>query len=371
MKQFAEWATALRVKYRNDLFFRTTLYVVLLQFLVVFGCVVAFWWTLSYTNERVLSSVVESIRAIVESRPGATPESLSLSVAELQRRSIAFVFVTLSAVAVVMGLVLARFTLKPARNTLRQQKLFISNVAHELRTPLSTIKTSTEVALLDDKLPPGIRRTLLEVGEELNRISEIINNLLSLNALSRPERMQFSEVNLSSLAEEVVQRLLPLARERGIRVTTRREQSIAVWGNATALEQVMTNLLKNALSYTPEGGKGMVTLTLRPDLSGMVLFSVSDNGIGISQEDLFHIFEPFYRADTSRVRRVRKSGTGLGLTIVNEMVRMHQGKIQIKSAKGKGTAVSVYLPQLTRGNDKDHSNTRALNEVSLDFSGTE
>ena len=77
----------------------------------------------------------------------------------------------------------------------------------------------------------------------------------------------------------------------------------------------------------------------------MVLFSVADTGVGISQEDLGRIFEPFYRADTSRVRRVKQSGTGLGLTIVNEMVRAHHGRIDIESQRGKGTTVSVCLPR--------------------------
>ena len=76
----------------------------------------------------------------------------------------------------------------------------------------------------------------------------------------------------------------------------------------------------------------------------MMLLSVSDTGIGISQEDLFHVFEPFYRADTSRARKIKKSGTGLGLTIVNELVRVHHGKIRIQSALRKGTNVHVYLP---------------------------
>lgn len=242
------------------------------------------------------------------------------------------------------GVLLARFTLKPARETLRYQKLFISNVAHELRTPLSVIKTSTEVALIDDTLPKDIKDTLHDVGEELDRISEIINNLLSLNTLTRPERMQFQHVDMEPVVKTVIARYLSLAQERGIRLVFKKGGHTSVWGNAGALEQIITNLVKNAISYTPKDTEGVVSVTVQPEEEN-VLISVSDTGIGIGEEDLFHIFEPFYRADMSRVRRIRKSGSGLGLTIVNELVRMHHGKIQVQSTERKGTIVSILLPQ--------------------------
>ena len=250
-----------------------------------------------------------------------------------------------------------------SRDILESQKLFISNVAHELRTPLSTIKTSSEVALLDDRLSKDTKRAFGEIVEEANRISEIINNLLSLNTLVRPERMQFSSVDIAPLSEHALHRHQALARERGIRMLLRKEPGALVWGNAVALEQIMMSLVKNALSYTPQNSRGVVTVVVRPEPPAkeggppMVLFSVADTGVGISQEDLGRIFEPFYRADTSRVRRVKQSGTGLGLTIVNEMVRAHHGRIDIESHKGKparpdgsghsggGTTVSVCLPR--------------------------
>ena len=100
---------------------------------------------------------------------------------------------------------------------------------------------------------------------------------------------------------------------------------------------------------TPRGSDGHIHITVRPE-GDMTLLEVRDNGIGITQEDLFHIFEPFYRADMSRVRKIKKSGSGLGLTIINEIVRVHHGKIQIQSALRKGTHVQVYIP---KGNDDE------------------
>lgn len=263
------------------------------------------------------------------------------------------------------GGLLARFTLGPARDTLRYQKLFISNVAHELRTPLSVIKTSTEVGLIDPKLSPATKETLNDIVGELDRVSEIINNLLSLNTLTRPERMKFENVDLSNLVEQVVKRHALLAGERNIAVVLDCDKTAVVWGNATALEQVVANLVKNAISYTPRGKGGVVTVMAQPQ-GEMMLLKVSDSGIGISQEDLFHIFEPFYRADMSRVRKVKKSGSGLGLTIVNEIVRVHHGKIQIQSALRKGTNVLVHLPP-GRNVSVVSPRTSYQGEVSSDF----
>ncbi len=267
----------------------------------------------------------------------------------------------------VFGLLFFRFMLLPTRNTLHYQKLFISNVAHELRTPLSTIKTSTEVALLDDRINVSTTKTFREIVRELDRISEIIDNLLSLNTLMRPERMRFSNTDLGALVEDVVGRHQHLAHERKITVSIKRDGPAIVWGNATALEQVLASIIKNALMYTQKNGTGMATVSLHPDYQGSVVFSVADNGIGIAQNDLAHVFEPFYRADTSRVRSVKSTGSGLGLTIVNEIVRAHHGKIHIESEQKKGTTVSVMLPvgvtkHMTPEIAQKHS------QVSVDFS---
>jgi len=298
--------------YSSDLFFRTAVHIVALQLGFVVLCIGAI--------------------LLVAASAGQGLAMLGL----------------LMAVSLAAAAVLIRLSLKPARDNLRHQKLFISNIAHELRTPLSIIKTNSEVALMDPGLDPDAASAFKETIGELNRISDIINNLLSLNTLARPERMQFKNLDLTPLAEAVVARYQPLARERGIKLALRHERGSIVWGNAVALEQVMSNIIKNALSYTSPKDSGSVTVVLRPQ-EGMVLFQVADSGVGMTQEELLHIFEPFYRADSSRNRRAAEEGSGLGLTIVNEMVRVHRGKIQVESRrksskKPGGTTVSVFLP---------------------------
>ena len=310
------WAIACWEKfahsYQSDLFFRTAVHIVALQTGFVVLCIGAL-----------------------------------LLVALFAKSSLLMLGLLLVAAVAAAGL-LIRLSLRPARDNLRHQKLFISNIAHELRTPLSIIKTNSEVALMDPTLQPDLRAAFAEIIGETGRMSEVINNLLSLNSLARPERMQFKNLDLIPLAEKVVARYETLSRERGTKLLLRAETGSIVWGNATGLEQVMSNLIKNALSYTPAHSKGSVSAVLRPQ-EGMVLFAVSDTGVGMTQEELLHIFEPFYRADGSRNRKGQEEGSGLGLTIVNEMVRVHRGKIQVESRRQSrkhpgGTTVSVLLP---------------------------
>jgi signal transduction histidine kinase len=367
LKRFVVWATVWREKYEADIFLRASVNVALLLSGLVVACVALFWFTLHYANEAVVRSIINNIQAIVLGTGSAPLES---SIQSIQGASVLFVFFGLVAVSAVFALLFSKFMLLPTRDTLHYQKLFISNVAHELRTPLSVIKTSTEVALLDPDMPASSRSVLDDIVRELDRISEIINNLLSLNSLMRPERMQMGNVRLGDIAERVIERLDPLARERNIELTLRKEGYDVVWGNATGLEQVVGNIIKNAVNYTQKATDGAVTVLIRPDYRGSIVFSVSDNGIGISQKDLAHIFEPFYRADTSRVRNIPHSGSGLGLAIVSDIVRNHHGKITIESARSSGTTVSVSLPVGRSPKEQEGHAVDAggRSEMSIDFS---
>lgn len=334
LKRFGEWGTALQERYRSDLFFHTSLNVIVVSAGFVLVCLGAF--ALSLWLHRVAW----------------------------------YIFVGILLAAGTFWVLLVRVMVRPARDTLHYQKLFIGNVAHELRTPLSIIKTSVEVALLDEKIAPSMRKLMVDIIGELDRISEIINNLLSLNILNRPEHIEFQNVDLGPLLDVSMKELSTLARERGVDIIIKKDDYRIVWGNATALKQVMTNLIRNAISYTPRGKGGVVTIAIHPDYHESVVFLVSDTGIGISKKDLFHIFEPFYRVDMSRVRNVRKIGSGLGLTIVNEIVRVHHGKINIQSAPRKGTTISVLLPSGMEPSASPESGMEhhAGSELSIDFS---
>ena len=371
LKRFEEWATGLHSKFRSDFFFRSTIYVVALQTGFVVVSVVAFSSILHYSNGQVIETVITHIAASAPTSTAAYSPILPQSIDAIQNASVAYVFAGIVAVGILFGTLLAYATLRPARNSLQYQKLFISNVAHELRTPLSTIKTSTEVTLLDPTISPDVRETLKDTVGELDRISDIINNLLSLNSFLRPERMEFANIDLGPIAEKVAARIRPLANQYAIDIRIKKHEYSTVWGNAAGLEQVMTNLVKNAVSYTPKGRGGVVTISVEPDYSGAIVLAVADTGVGIAQKDLFHIFEPFYRADLSRARRVKHEGSGLGLAIVNEITRAHRGKIHIQSAVGKGTTVSITLPSgTTPPGEAPHpaAEKESQSEISVDFS---
>ena len=267
-------------------------------------------------------------------------------------------------ITALFGYIIAYIALKPTRDALTSQKQFIGNVAHELRTPLSIIKTNIEVALLEDKLNPALRDTLLDNVDELDRTGDIINNLLSLNTLLNPEHVEFQNVDLGEVVDIALTKLSALAKQKNIAVTTTKGEFLLVWGNSAALEQVAMNLIKNALVYTPPNGH--VDITVVPNYRGHIELCVHDSGVGIAREDLFHVFEPFYRADRSRARA--HGGSGLGLTIVSELIKLHRGKITIQSTEKEGTAVLASLPCGKREGALSESSETTHNKVAIDFS---
>jgi signal transduction histidine kinase len=366
-KRFAESATDWLNRYRFDPFFRTEANIIGLQIafaLVILG-LVGMSFTLLYND--LSAAIQEGIRAGAASgSPSSIVPTVVERIASIKTQNLAIIVSVVVLTTGLFGYIIARITLAPTRNALASQKQFIGNIAHELRTPLAVIKTNTEVALMEGNVHPDLKKTLTSNIAELDRISEIINNLLSLSALVRPERMEFASVDLSALTNEVVGKFAHLAGRSGIDVTVRISPDTSVWGNSTALAQIVGNILKNAIQHSPRGGE--IAVTVAPAPGNQVELIVQDGGIGIAQKDLFRIFEPFYRADPSRVRG--SGGSGLGLTIVSELTKMHQGKIAIRSALGRGTTVSVFLPGASgRGKvGKEVADKPGLSEIAVDFS---
>ncbi|MCE9541791.1 HAMP domain-containing histidine kinase [Candidatus Kaiserbacteria bacterium] len=366
-KQFAESATGLVHRYRFDPFFRTEVNVLTLQVAFAFVMLGIFGIFFNFLYHNIATAIVEGIRAAIASGTvSSLGPAIVAQIEQIKNQNLYMLVGIMTVATVFFGYIVARVTLSPARNALASQKQFIGNIAHELRTPLSVIKTNTEVSLLDPSVTLDMRETLLSNIEEMDRISEIINNLLSLSALVRPERIEFSPVDLSLIADETIQKFAPLAKSNGHHVTLRKSPEALVWGNATALRQIVGNLIKNALTYTPPGGT--VRVTVEPTLQHSVELVVQDSGVGIARKDLFRIFEPFYRGDPSRTKS--QGGSGLGLAIVSELIKLHQGRINIKSAVGRGTTVSVFFPAVADkgvvGNEADHKS--GLNEIAVDFS---
>lgn len=364
-KRFAESVTDFAYKYRHDVFYRTGWNVVLLQigFATVLLAIMAVSLNLLY--DQIIQGLVNSIAASLAS--GTSPSLDSISIAASleyeKQRNIVLTATGVLIAAAVFSWLITRMALSPTRNALDSQKQFVGNIAHELRTPLSIIKTNTEVALFNERLDADTADTLRSNVEELDRISHIINNLLSMSALLRPEKMEFTNVDTDLIIDRVVSVLADLSERKQIAITVVRGPQRMVWGNAAALEQIMINIVKNALNYTPNGGG--VKVSSESNYLGQIELRVEDTGIGIAEKDFYHIFEPFYRGDQSRNRK--SGGSGLGLAIVSELIKVHKGSILIRSTPNVGTTVVVTLRP---GHKQKTGETPQIseNEVAMDFS---
>lgn len=370
LKPYVALVTDLTDKYRFNLFYKTATHVVALQVALALMSIIVVAWSIQHAQERTIETVGAGIVAGIFADSPASTQSLSEAVSRVSDETYLYSSIVVLLLNVLFGILIARYALWPTRNSLQFQKRFIGNIAHEIRTPLAIIKTNTEVALFDPKLPESVKETFDDTILELDRISETINNLLSFDTLTRPRRMQFVPTDLGAIARTTLLRHEALANSREVRLIDEIAEGCLVCGNSVALEQVVTNLVKNAVNYTPKGKGGSVTVRVEKESSSKIMLSVKDTGIGIDQKDLFHIFEPFYRGDTSRARGIGTGTSGLGLAIVNEIVRLHKGAINIRSTPGTGTEIRISLPS---ANDKGledplSENGKGTNEVSVDFS---
>ncbi|HZO70775.1 MAG TPA: ATP-binding protein [Ktedonobacteraceae bacterium] len=222
-----------------------------------------------------------------------------------------------------------------------QQRRFVADASHELRTPVAVIRSMTEVALSQPTSPEGYETVLREVNAEAERLGRLINDLLALARADEGKAQLDSElVRVDLLAADAVESLEPLAQERNIELRTRILQPATIMGDAARLIQVIMSLVDNALIYTNAGGT--VTVSVETCASHVHL-SVSDTGIGIAHKDIEHIFERFYRADPARSKA--SGGSGLGLAIVDWVVRAHQGIVSVESQPGRGSTFTVTLPR--------------------------
>lgn len=230
------------------------------------------------------------------------------------------------------------------------RKEFVANVSHELRTPLTSIKSYSET-LLDGALEDWetANKFLGVINSEADRMTTLVNDLLQLSRLdNRQMKWNFEEISLAELVKSTVDRMEMEAKTRRQTLECFELCEIPrIEADYSRLEQVVFNILGNAIKYTPEEGKITVYIG---KIHNDVYFKVEDNGIGIPESDLTRIFERFYRVDKARSREM--GGTGLGLSIAKEIVEAHSGVINITSKEGIGTEVTVRLPVKQTGPGK-------------------
>ena len=220
------------------------------------------------------------------------------------------------------------------------QHRFVADASHELRTPLTILRGEIEVALRRPRSPEEYAEVLQSSREEIERLSRLTENLLTLARADAGETLVHREpVDVGEVARAVCRKLGPLSEQRKVALTCEATEPAIVSGDAIALEQLVFNLAENALRYTPSGESAQVAVSAR---DGGVLVAVADRGSGISAEHLPHLFERFYRVDKARSREF--GGAGLGLSIVKTLVEAHGGCVEVRSELGKGSTFTVRLP---------------------------
>lgn len=217
---------------------------------------------------------------------------------------------------------------------------FSADVSHELRTPLTILRGELETAAQYESLAPELMDLIGSALEETERLRTITEQLLAISRLDAGEvPMQMTRLDLGQLATSTAEQMRLLAEEKSITFGFDSGAGVEVVGDPSRLQQLVVNLLDNAIRYTGEGGHISVSATRRGDWA---ILAVADNGAGIPSEDLPHVFERFYRADKARTRY--SGGSGLGLSIVKAICTAHRGEIEISSTEGIGTRVTVLLP---------------------------
>jgi len=248
------------------------------------------------------------------------------------------IILVLSATA---GYFLAGKTLEPIENALEEQKRFVADASHELKTPLTALQTSIEVALRDKKLSlAGAKKALDESLDDVESLKKLSNDLLALTSYQQNgEKITKSKVSIKGVVESAYKKIRPLAKKKDIKITLKIKDAMLI-ANKESIEKLITILLDNAVKYSKKGGK--VSLSTNKGRRYLSI-KVKDNGIGVSERDLPHIFDRFYQADQSR-SKLSSEGSGLGLSIAKRIIKLHGGSIKAKSTVKKGSTFTVKIP---------------------------
>ncbi len=220
---------------------------------------------------------------------------------------------------------------------------FVSNASHELKTPLSSIKLIADSLL---NAPNADRETveefLTDMNVQVDRLTRIVNKLLTLTKMdssSNVTRLEFNVLDLSDICANVVKALRPLAEQKNITLDFFTEGAIYSRLEKDRFWEAVYNILDNSIKYTPQGGK--VSMDVAKE-GGNAIITVEDSGIGIAPDEMYKIFDRFYRVDKARARET--GGTGLGLSIALTAVELHGGNIQVESEEGKGSKFIIIIP---------------------------
>jgi signal transduction histidine kinase len=243
------------------------------------------------------------------------------------------------------GLWLTRKSVEPIETSFEQLKRFTADASHELRSPLTAIKTSVDVIRNHpERIHPKDAKKLDAIASATNQMSQLAEDLLFLtraDASKWPESAQ-QPVSLNELLFELAELFEPSAHAKAVTLACQGSRPVSVLGDRIQLHRLFANLIQNAIQYTPEDGKINILIS---QANRYAVVRIDDTGIGIEPEQLTFVFNRFWRADRARSRR--QGGTGLGLAIAQAIAQRHGGKITVHSELGKGSCFQVRLPVLS------------------------
>ena len=218
---------------------------------------------------------------------------------------------------------------------------FVSNVSHELKTPMTSMKVLADSLLEQDGVPEEMYKEFLgDIAKEIDRENQIITDLLSLVKMDKTgQNINITSVNINDLLEQILKRLKPIAEKKNVEMVMESFRPVTAEIDETKFSLAVSNLVENAIKYNHDDG--WVHVSLNADHKYFYI-KVEDSGIGIPEKDQAHIFERFYRVDKSHSREI--GGTGLGLAIVKHIVQLYGGSIRVYSKEGEGTTFTVRIP---------------------------
>ena len=229
----------------------------------------------------------------------------------------------------------------PLKEAYEKQRQFAADASHELRTPLSVVLASAELLDNDPSIKsPFLKQVLGDVRDEVKKMTKLVSDLLVVaRSDNQALKLKLTRFDLGEVIDQTMRKMQPLAEKKNITLKREGEKEVFIRADEQKLKQLVLIFVDNALKYTPDGGS--VSVRLSTPSPTRVSFDVQDTGIGISPEDQQKVFDRFYRVDKARSREM--GGNGLGLAIAQEIVRLHNGIIDLKSEQGKGTTFTVTL----------------------------
>lgn len=318
-------------------------------YLLIIMCIsITFSGVIYHMLSREVARFEQLQRFRIERRLGKSPPVPSLENSELleetnQRILIMLIFINAGILVMAggFGYILAGRTLTPIKAMVDEQNQFISDASHELRTPITSLKSNLEVNLRDKNLSLSQAKILITQNiEDVNKLQSLTDGLLRLAQFHQPKSiMVLKKVFITEIVDEAINKVSSLAKMKQIELK-KKIANIEISANKSGLIDVVVILLDNALKYSSNKNEILITSSIK---DGYLDLSIKDFGSGIEKKDLPHIFDRFYRADTARTNS-KTGGYGLGLSIAKKIIDAHHGTINVVSKYKEGSTFTVRLP---------------------------